>query len=170
MNKKAFTLVELLAVIVILALVISISIPTITNAIEGIKNNSFADTAKMMIAEARTFVSENLDIKMPVNNYDGTIIKLNYMRLDTLEKDVEGGYYDRSESYVLIAKINNKLEYYVTLKGTKRSINLVKEDNINGDIVNIHTYVIAPRDVGSTYASSELGEIDTFNITIRYLY
>ena len=44
----------------------------------------------MMIAEARTFVSENLDIKMPVNNYDGTIIKLNYMRLDTLEKMLKG--------------------------------------------------------------------------------
>lgn len=50
MNKKGFTLVELLAVIVILAIILAIAIPSITSLIENSKKGSFESNVKMIAA------------------------------------------------------------------------------------------------------------------------
>src|SRR5690554_8074555 len=47
--KKGFTLVELLAVKVILAIVLAITIPTITGIIANAKKNAFASDANMIL-------------------------------------------------------------------------------------------------------------------------
>jgi len=49
MREKGFTLVELLAVIVILAIVLAITIPTITGIISNAKKNAFASDANMIL-------------------------------------------------------------------------------------------------------------------------
>ena len=54
LNRKGFTLVELLAVIIILAIVVGISIPAITNVINDAKNNSLgvaADAAEKYVGD-----------------------------------------------------------------------------------------------------------------------
>ncbi len=48
-NKKGFTLVELLAVIVILGVILAIAIPTVTGLIDMQKRSSFESTVRMMI-------------------------------------------------------------------------------------------------------------------------
>ncbi|MDD3048594.1 MAG: prepilin-type N-terminal cleavage/methylation domain-containing protein [Bacilli bacterium] len=48
-NKKGFTLVELLAVIVILAIILAIAIPSITGITSTAKKNSFESAVKMLI-------------------------------------------------------------------------------------------------------------------------
>ena len=48
-SKKGFTLVELLAVIVILAIILAIAIPSISGVIENSKRNAFESDAKMLI-------------------------------------------------------------------------------------------------------------------------
>ncbi len=170
MKKKGFTLIELLAVIVILALVLTITIPTIINAMENLKRDSFASTAKLMISSAKDKVSKDATIKLPPNNYDATIITLSYLKLENVTKDVDGGFYSKINSYVLITKLNNKIVYYVTLQGSKRSIDLTKEGTIDTTKVVAGTDVTLPRLIGSTYTSTELGEAETFTVTVKYSY
>ena len=51
-NKKGFTLVELLAVIVILAVILVIAIPMILDVIDSSKLSSFESSARMIISDA----------------------------------------------------------------------------------------------------------------------
>jgi type IV pilus assembly protein PilA len=48
-NKKGFTLVELLAVIVILAIILAIAVPSISGMITNAKKSAFEDDVKMII-------------------------------------------------------------------------------------------------------------------------
>lgn len=60
MNKRGFTLVELLAVIVVLGIVISIAVPTTMNLINNSKKKAFVHDARAYIDAARySVLSEN---------------------------------------------------------------------------------------------------------------
>ena len=52
-NKKGFTLVELLAVIVILGVILLIAVPKIISTIDNAKLSTLESTAKMVAAQAK---------------------------------------------------------------------------------------------------------------------
>ena len=54
MKKNGFTLVELLAVIVILAIILVIAVPKITDTIDNARRGSFESSIKMVAAQAET--------------------------------------------------------------------------------------------------------------------
>ena len=54
MKKNGFTLVELLAVIVILAIILAIAVPKITDTIDNARKGSFESSIKMVAAQAET--------------------------------------------------------------------------------------------------------------------
>lgn len=56
-NKKGFTLVELLAVIVILGVLLMIAVPAIQNVIKKSKRNAFESQAKLIIENVETMLS-----------------------------------------------------------------------------------------------------------------
>ncbi len=58
-NKKGFTLVELLAVIVILAIILAIAIPSITSIVASTKQSSFESNVKMLIKGIEYKILEN---------------------------------------------------------------------------------------------------------------
>ena len=60
-NKNAFTLIELLAVIVILAVILVIAIPRILDVIETSKKDSIKSSARMIINSAEKKIYNSLD-------------------------------------------------------------------------------------------------------------
>jgi prepilin-type N-terminal cleavage/methylation domain-containing protein len=80
MNRKAFTLIELLAVIVILGIVLSISVPAVTGIINRITREAFASDAKMILKaiEYKRYDNENFipsditDLEIPADNFKAT--------------------------------------------------------------------------------------------------
>ena len=85
LNRKGFTLVELLAVIIILAIVVGISIPAITNVINDAKNNSLgvaADAAEKYIGDQYSLMAVDASMtdaafKKLVTTYGAQTITLN---------------------------------------------------------------------------------------------
>ena len=58
-KKKAFTLVELLAVIVILAVILVIAVPKVMNIINDTKKSTFANSVKLIASGAEQRYAEN---------------------------------------------------------------------------------------------------------------
>ena len=59
-NKKGFTLIELMAVIILLGLIIMIIVPKITDSIENSKKNAAIDSALGYIKSARDYYNVNV--------------------------------------------------------------------------------------------------------------
>ena len=83
-NNKGFTLVELLAVLVIMIAIASIAIPTINSSLEWSKNNQNEKRKKILESAAELYVSEHK------NSFDGTCIKIGTL--------VSEGYIDEEAS------------------------------------------------------------------------
>ena len=59
MNKKGFTLVELLAVVVIIAILASLAVPNIISMTTRAKNEQFITDAKQIIAKAKYYYKQD---------------------------------------------------------------------------------------------------------------
>lgn len=103
MNKKGFTLVELLVMLVVLTILIGIAVPNIAGIIKDNKNSMTLDDANRMLDTARvkTTVEENmLDLKY---NGDCSILRLSYLdKNENFKKGPNDGNYDLYESFVII--------------------------------------------------------------------
>ncbi|MBB6445866.1 type II secretion system protein [Bacillus benzoevorans] len=154
-NQKGMTLIELLAVIVILGIIAAIAIPSIGGLIDNSRKDAHVANAQQMISAA----------KMAVSSDNGVFPKVNtkvYLSLDYLEKkgymetlkDPDGGLtatdgYARGtavaadgtytgakeESYVEVANTAGKLSYSVALVGSEKSIALTAEHALVRDSV-----------------------------------
>ena len=60
-NKKGFTLIELIAVVIILAILMMIAIPSITSVIEDSRKKGTISTLQEFVNKARTDISLGLD-------------------------------------------------------------------------------------------------------------
>ena len=76
-KKKGFTLVELLAVIVILAVILIIAMPKISDVIKNSKESSLETTAKLIASQAEKKYTENqvLDNSSAIKCSD--VVKIN---------------------------------------------------------------------------------------------
>ena len=133
MNKKAFTLIELLAVIVILALIIVIAIPKINQYITNARKDSLIVTSKDFIDAARKDAISEL-FEFPVGTGDVTIISLDRIKLEKGGKKTPfNGDWLPEYSYVAILNVGTGIdpdyEYYIAVRDSKRyNIALTEED------------------------------------------
>ena len=58
-NKKGFTLVELLAVIVVLAIIMVIATQQVGKSINNARANSFVESYQMIVKQANLFISQD---------------------------------------------------------------------------------------------------------------
>lgn len=147
-NEKGLTLIELLAVIVILGIIAAIAIPSIGGLIDNSKKDAHVANAQQMINAAKIAVTADKSL-LPAEG-KGKVVSLKYLEDNGyLEKikdpdKTEEGYVENtadpqvsddlslggqgevnqpsSGSYVVIVNKNNKLSYSVKLVNKKRGV------------------------------------------------
>lgn len=130
-NNKGFTLVETIAVIIILGVVLSIAVPSITNVVKSTNKNRMISDAETFISEVKEYVESDTIGNTPNDNkYKLVNIK------SKLSKSPYGKEY-KEDSYVQI--VNNNVytvcltdgEYKATTE-TEGSITVKKGNCLNG--------------------------------------
>ncbi len=121
-NKKGFTIIELLAVIVVLGLIILVAIPAINRELGNFRNKYYVELEKTVKAAGQDYIGDKRFAK-PTKLLNTKIIKasdlssLNYM--DPI-KDYRGHECDNTDtsySYVVVVKLGEKkYEYQTCLK------------------------------------------------------
>ncbi len=109
-NNKGFTLVETIAVIIILGVVLSIAVPSITNVVKSTNKNRMISDAETFISEVKEYVESDTIGNTPKDNkYKLVNIK------SKLSKSPYGGNYNMESSFVII----NNNSYTVCLTDDK---------------------------------------------------
>ena len=159
-NKNGFTLVELLAVIVILAIILVIAVPKITDTIKNSKIASFESSAKTIAAQAEKKKMENeiLDNTNPINC--NNLVKLS--NSDYISCSI---YFDINNNALVTLYGSGKFEGLQIINGTKES---AKAEEIKAPV-----YGNAVNYVNGLYAydasSNGLEKDTTSDANIRYV-
>lgn len=125
MNTKAFTLIELLAVTVILGILLMIAVPNVTSYLSNSKKSLFIDDAK----QNQSIVGNNIvfdRFKAPINKNDVTIVSVGLLEKENKKDSSSFGFpYLENKSYVAVVNIgtldNPIYDYYVALQDTGRN-------------------------------------------------
>lgn len=114
-NKKGFTLVELLAVIVILGVLLMIAVPAVQNVIKKTKNNATQKQAELFIDAAK---------KMAI--IDEATSDMVIYKLSDLDSDVDK---NRFTGMVVALKENGSYKYYIYLNDSVNKKTIGNNDN-----------------------------------------
>lgn len=123
MNKKGFTLVELLAVITLIAILSGIAVANVISSINNSKKNTFLLDAKRMVSRAEYLISENSEDRNLVKTTTSGVI-YSYATLNDkgeFQTDSDGGVFD-SNSFVKVTREGSVIMYCVCVIGSKRLI------------------------------------------------
>ena len=118
-NKNAFTLVELLATIVILAVMLVIAVPKVISIIDDAKKGTLISTAKMIASAAEKAKVQNAVLGKDVEITCDSVAKLN--SLDYERCNIE---FIDNKAHVDI-KGSGKFENMYVCKGTKDEAHIV---------------------------------------------
>ena len=118
-KKNAFTLIELLAVIVILAVILVISIPRILDVIETSKKDSFKNAAQLIADSAEKKYVEN-----KLNNIDEEITCENVSKLSKEDYESCKITFDNEGNAKVTIEGKGKFKDLAICNGTKTSVEL----------------------------------------------
>ena len=136
MKKNGFTLVELLAVIALIAILSGIAIPNVMSSIDNSQKNAFLTDAKRMVSKAQYLLSKDLErnaITEKVYGYD----KLN--EKGEFASDADGGNFIEDKTYVKVVKEDDTYKYCIAVVGSKRKIVAENGECIFSDNLNIQS-------------------------------
>ena len=125
-NNKGFTLVELLAVLVILSAIMGIAIPSITSSMERSKEKQNEQKKEMLESFAELYVTDhkNAIYKNLVSN-DSCYIEISTLKTkgylsDEADVDVDGKSFT---GYIKFDKSNNSYQYIDDISGLSQCAN-----------------------------------------------
>lgn len=118
LNNKGFTLVELLAVLVVLSAIMGLAIPTFSSTLDRSKINQEEQRKERIESASEVYVTDNRDeiySNLSVNEIDKCSIEV--------KKLVGNGYVNTEDAtidstdYVIFTKSNNTYEYSENANG-----------------------------------------------------
>ena len=161
-NRKGFTLVELLAMLVVLGVLMGVTIPNITGILGNNRLNVIKTDALEMVDKAKIKVARGDITERPKNNHC-IVFTLDYLNDNgDITTGPNGGVYDQYESFIIYKRQGNRYKYYVRLiedADERTGFNFEDIDNIN-EVKNNNIKKIT-KEIGLTKVSSE--SIDMLN-------
>ena len=155
MKKKGFTLVELLAVIVILAVILIIAMPKISDVIKNSKESSLETTAKLIASQAEKKYTENqvLDGSSAIKCSDVAKISSNDYESCNISFDSKG-----NAKVTIVGK--GKFEGLQVVDGTKNSAKASAKKDIVETAAKYFSYEEAEVVKTTTISSVEVEDVN----------
>lgn len=129
LNKKGFTLVELLAVIVVLAIIMIVAVPAVINTMNDAQKGTFKLYAERVLNKAQEKYQIDLMLGKTSNTTYGYCYTLKDMELS--DKTTYAGY------AIVDLDPNLKPTFYVTLSDNNYSIKDFTYSKINADTMTL---------------------------------
>lgn len=137
-NNKGFTLVEVLAMLVVLGIIIGVTVPNVTGILSNQKTNLIAEDGIKMIENAKNEFIVSEKVKYPE---DGKCVIFTLDRLDKnsdIENGIEGGKYNKTKSFVTVKRVAKNYQYSVRLieqlsNGKLYGISNASESSLNSE-------------------------------------
>lgn len=161
-NNKGFTLVELLAAIVILGILMAFSLGTITNVLTKSKYKVFVNDAKKMISQSEYMVRSKIaTYELPATG-NCIVLGMSLFNSSEFQETPYDGHYSIENSFVLIKNIGSEYEYSATIiesldRGGYMGVKLVTNDKLLDR--NVYSNV-------KSFTTSELLNVNSINKTI----
>ncbi len=128
-RSKAFTLIELLAVIIILGVLMIVAIPAVTEYISESRDNTYVTTVKNLVGGARNKVNEG-KLEM-YDEYSTYYLPYNIV---STEVDAKTPYGEFEEAYIVATYNGEGYDYYFTgYDKSHKGIYLTYSDNLTTD-------------------------------------
>ena len=136
MNKKGFTLVELLGVVIILSIIMLIAIPNVMSILDRSKKDAYLADARKMVSLTEYEIRKGNVLKPAAGNL--VKVTLGDLATSDVDKDADNHPYDTENSYVVIVRKNGYLVYYVQLvanvNGNYRGVRLTNSENLKTNV------------------------------------
>lgn len=169
MKEKGFTLIELIGVIVLLAIIILITYPSIVNIIKKSNNKIDSATSALIISGAKNMVDENKN-NYPLTNgnvYCVTIKSLINKGYVISDLETGNGNKINTDRYVMIKVNSNKYKYTILAEAEKCD---EKKDSVivDPDVPASTPYVSITKDggVSSIVTKGEMEYVVTYEQSI----
>ena len=121
-NKKGFTLVELLAMLVVLGIIMGIAVPNVMGMIGQNRINHIKADAQKMVDSTKIKMTTNKYLPKLTNDNDCLVFSLKYLNSnEDITTGPNGGTYLEYESLVTVKKDSGQYKYYVRLIEEKDS-------------------------------------------------
>ncbi len=120
MNNKGFTMIELLASMVLLSILMLVAVPTVLKTMDSSRKTTIINDSKKLVANVEYKLENNNNyIKRPKQINSCIVMTLGFLDFGTdFKEGPHGGLYMADESYVVIKLVGTapqKYDYYVTL-------------------------------------------------------
>lgn len=146
MNRKGFTLIEMIAVIVILGLLMIIAIPAVTSYMQSSDESVYVNSVSSFLQEAKLLYGEK-EFGPQIEVNDVMIVPIGLLNMEKGNTtDSPFGKYRQEQSYILIVRTAKSTEYYATVvDDTNRGMIEVKEDELNNNVIDkVNVLTITP--------------------------
>ncbi len=113
MKQKGFTLIELIAMVVVLGVLMAISVPNIAGILKNNRENIVKEDVSKMVGNAKTKIKIK-QAQYPKSEGQCVVMSMGFVdNNNDLKEGINGGKYDHNESFVVIRKEKQKDHTYI---------------------------------------------------------